>query len=186
MKSPRAFAGTLLAIVALPLAILSQFVLGTGGEAVIHWALGAGIALIAVSTFDFGTPRWIAWVAAFSAGSLAILLLMQGTADFARNDFLLHFAYQVLGQRLEALLVDLFMLWCIALLWTDSTGRTRMVGMAAMSLVVCLEIYQLYLAYHGSSLNAQPQLLKLVYLSPFAWLLLESRRRTVSSGQLVN
>jgi hypothetical protein len=186
VKSQRAFAGALLAILALPLAILSQFVLGGGGEAVIHWALGAGVALVAISVFDFVSPRWIAWVAALSAGCLAILLLLQGTAVFTGNDFLLRFAYQVLGQRLETMLVDLILVWCIALLWTDSTGKTRVVGIAAMSLVVCLEIYKLHLAYHGSPFNAQHQLLKLLYLSPFAWLLLESRKRTARSAQPIN
>jgi hypothetical protein len=80
----------------------------------------------------------------------------------------------VLGQQLESAFIDGLILWFVALLLRDSRGKTRLFGFAAMSIVVCSELYKHTLAYVG----AEPAgILKLTLLLPFVWLLLESKKK---------
>jgi hypothetical protein len=84
--------------------------------------------------------------------------------------------YQVLGQRVEGWLVDLFLAWCVAVLLMDSRGRSKVLGLVALSSAVGVEVYANVLAYHGTSLSTVAPALKLAVLLPFVWLLLESRK----------
>lgn len=71
------------------------------------------------------------------------------------------------------MLPDFFIVWCLVMLSQHSRGRTRRFGACVLTLVVAAEILDYGLAVRGGD---APGILKLVYLLPFAWLLLESRR----------
>ena len=49
-------------------------------------------------------------------------------------------------------------------------------GVATLSGAFAVEAYNYWLNYHGTTLDAEFAILKVVLLVPFAWLLLESRR----------
>jgi hypothetical protein len=63
------------------------------------------------------------------------------------------------------------------MLFIDSEGKTRILGLVAMSIVVGVKLYSYRLTYLGSSLDAEAPGLKLLYLLPFAWLLFETSKR---------
>lgn len=176
MRSPRGFAGAVVFLLALPVTRLYEILVGNGVEIVIHAALGLGAALMASSVFDFRTPRSIAWAGCVAAGGLAAIFLLQGVSLLISHSGLTQFAFQALGQRVEARLVDLFLLWCIALLLLDSRGKTKAFGCVVMSVVVCVEAYSLDLSLSGRSLDAEAPGFKLLFLLPFVWLLMESRK----------
>jgi hypothetical protein len=151
--------------------------MGDRAETVVHAGLALGSAVLSFAVFDFRTARWVAWIGAMSTGSLAAVFLLQGVSESIGTSSLTYLAFQILGQRLEASLVDLFTFWCIAMLLIDSEGKTRILGLVAMSLVVGVKLYSYGLTYLGSSLNAEAPGLKLLYLLPFAWLLFETSKR---------
>jgi len=108
---------------------------------------------------------------------LAAIFLLQGVSELTSHPRLTQFAYQVVGQRLEGRLVDLFLLWCMGLLLLDSRGKTKAFGLVVMSVVVCVEAYSFGLSFVGRSLDVEAPGFKLLFLLPFVWLLLESRAR---------
>ncbi len=112
----------------------------------------------------------------YLGGLASILFLMQGLSEVLQNAQLTDVVYRMLGQRVEGWFVDLFLLWCVALLLKDSRGRTKAFGFIALGVAVAAEIYANWLAYRGTSLNAQAPAFKLLVLVPFIWLLLESRK----------
>jgi hypothetical protein len=158
------------------MAALLQAVAGGDPEIVVHVALALGAALMALAVFDFRTPRWIAWTGSASVGVLAVIFLLQGVSELTHNESLTHLGFQVLGQRVEAWAGDLFVMWCIVVLFTDSRGWTRIAGAGALALVVAMRGYAYYLSYLGTSLSAEAPALKLLALLPFAWLLFETRK----------
>jgi hypothetical protein len=156
-------------------------VVGSGAEIVVHAALALGSVLMAFAVFDFRTSRWVAWAGCVSIGALAAIFPLQGVSELIPNARLAQVAYQTLGQRVERWLVDLFLVWCIAVLLLDSQGRTKMLGFIALSIIVCVEIYAYGLLLMGTSLGVVAPSLKLLFLLPFSWLLLESRKSSRSS-----
>lgn len=176
MKSTRGVLASIVFLLAVPLTALYQMVFDTGVGAVIHGALALGSALMSFAVFDFKTPRWAAWVGSASTGVLAAVFLLQGVSELAHDESLSYFAYQVVGQRLEGWLVDLFMVWCLVLLVFDTQAPTRIPGIVAMATVACARLYALVLAYQGTSLDAQAPMLKALWLVPFVWILFESKR----------
>jgi hypothetical protein len=112
--------------------------------------------------------------------AFGIILFTQAISELVPSDALKSFAYQGLGQRLEGVLVDGIMLWCVAILVSDSRGRIRILGILAMTAVLCVRAYAYRLAYIGTSLDATAAGLKLLYLLPFVWLFAASRVRGVA------
>jgi len=49
----------------------------------------------------------------------------------------------------------------------------QVLGIAAMTTVVCARAYSLVLTYHGTSLDAEAPILKMLWLMPFVWILFE-------------
>jgi hypothetical protein len=176
MRSPRGFVAAVVLLLALPVSLLHAMVVGAGAEIVVHAALALGSILMAGAVFDFRTSRWIAWAGCAAAAALAAIFLLQGLSELIPNAMLTQLAYQALGQRVEGWLVDLFLLWCIAVLLLDSQGKTKILGSIAISIVVCVEAYANGLSLIGTSLNVEAPSLKLLFLLPFGWLLLESRK----------
>ena len=177
MRSPRGLLAAIVFLLALPVAVLSEILFGSGDGTAIHLALGAGSLLLAFAVFDFKLPRWMNWIGCVSAGTLAVIFLLQAVALLIPNDSLTYLAYEVLGERLEGLLPDLVILWFVAMLLMDSQGKTRILGFVAMSIAVGSEVYKYTLVYLGTSIEAQPEVLRALMLLPFVWLLFESAKK---------
>jgi len=176
MRSPLGFAAaaTMLATLVVALAIL---VLDGDVGFVVHLGLGIGFALVALASFDFHIPRWASWLGAVAAGAFSLLLLLQAVSELVSSETFHRLVYDVLGQQLESILFDGFLLWCIAVLLRDSRGGTRRFGAVILAIVVCVEVYSWLLLLLGRSLNTDAPALKLFSVGVFIWLLLESRRR---------
>jgi hypothetical protein len=177
MRSPRGLLAAVVFLLAVPVTLLSQILFGSGASTTIHVALGAGSLLLAFAVFDFKLPRWINWIGCVSAGALAAIFLLQAVALLIPNDSLNYVAYQVLGQWPEGLFPALLILWFVAMLVFDSQGKTRILGFVAISIAVGFEVYTHTLAYLGTPIEAQPQMLRLLMLLPFVWLLFESTKK---------
>src|SRR5215210_4421805 len=177
LRSLRGFIAAIVFLLAIPVALLCQILFGSGAGTAIHLALGTGSVLLSLAVFDFKLPRWINWIGCVSAGALAAIFLLQAVALLIDNDSLTYLAYEVLGQRLEGRLPDLIILWFVAMLVFDSQGKTRILGFAATSIAVGSEVYKYTLAYLGTPIEAQPQMLRALMLLPLVWLLFESAKK---------
>lgn len=177
MRSTRGLLASVALLLVFPVALLYQLAFDTGVEAVIHGGLAVGSGLMSFAVFDFKTPRWATWMGSVSSGILAIVFTLQGLSEVTHHEALTHLAYRVFGQGLEGVLVDLFMAWCVVLLVVDRQATKRILGLVAMATVACAKVYSLALAYRGSSLDAEAPILKLSWLLPFVWILVESLTR---------
>ncbi|HEV7642375.1 MAG TPA: hypothetical protein VGO50_00410 [Pyrinomonadaceae bacterium] len=183
MRSPRGIFAAVVFLSLLPVAIVYQIFFENGLEIVIHFLLATGSIFIALAVFDFKTPRWmmgimlITWAASVSTGALAVIFLLQAIALIVQNDQLIYLAFQLLGQRLESTLGLPLIFWCIAMLLTDSRGKTWVFGLFVMSAVACYQVYFYGLTYFGA---APMEELKLVLLLMFVWLLFESAKKNIS------
>lgn len=167
----------------LPLAALYQALFSAGFDTFIHVVLAVGTLLVAAAVFDFSrVPKWMNWAACVLVGAEAVIFLLQGVSHLVRNEALTHVAYQVLGQHVEAALVNVFVLWCIAMLLVDSHGKTRILGAVAVGAVACFEIYKYRLFYLG---EAPAESLKLLFLLLFVWLLFESSKTGAESAKRI-
>lgn len=174
MRSRRGFLGALVFLSLLPVAVLYQMFFDNGIEIVTHGVLALGAGLISLAVFDFKVTNWITWAGCVATGVLAAIFLLQGVSLLVQNDALTYLAYQLLGQRLEVGLVDVLIVWFVALLLMDSQGKTRIFGFVALSIIVCFEVYKYSLAYFGA---APAESLKLLFLLPIVWFLFESKKR---------
>src|SRR4028119_2368221 len=97
MRSPRGFLGSLVLLFALPVAVLTQVLVGSGSAIAIHVALAAGCLFVSLSAFDFGVPRLLAWVGCVSAGAFAAIFLVQAASTLIGSESFSYFANEVLG-----------------------------------------------------------------------------------------
>jgi hypothetical protein len=177
MRSARGFLGAIVLLLALPVAVLTQVLFGSGSGIAIHLALAVGCVLVSFSAFDFGTPRWIAWIGCVSASAFAAIFLVQNASALIGNESFSYFANEVLGLWAEKLLLSLLIFWLVALLLTASRGKTRILGFVVMAIVVCVDIYVNFgLLYFGTNPFLETPAVKLPYLLPFVWLIFESRK----------
>ena len=137
MRSTRGLFASIAFLLAIPLTLLYQMVFGTGVEAVIHGALALASALMSFAVFDFKTPRWATWMGAVSTGALAAVFFLQSVSEVTHDETLTYLAYQVVGQRVEGWLVDLFMAWCLVVLVVDKQATRRTLGIVAMATIAC-------------------------------------------------
>jgi hypothetical protein len=177
MRSFRGFLAAIVFLLAVPVALLCQILFGSGAGTTIHLVLGAGSVLLSFAVFDFELPRWINWIGCVSAAALGAIFLLQAVALLIPNDSLNYVAYQVLGQWPEGLFPVLLILWFVAMLLFDSQGKTRILGFVALSIAVGFEVYTHTLSYLGTPIEAQPQILRLLMLPMFVWLLFESTKK---------
>ena len=177
MRSLRGVLAASACLLAVPVALLVELMVGSGIELVLHFVFGVGFLLTAFAVFDFKPPRWLPWVGCLSIGALGITFLLQGISQLLHNDSLTYLAFRVLGQQFEGWSVDVFLLWgCAAVLLTGQ-GKVRVFGICVMAVAVCAEIYSNGVRYLGSGAGGVSPLLKLTLLLPFVWLLLESSKR---------
>src|SRR5829696_6823601 len=160
IRSPLGLLAALTFLLGIPISFGWQILFGSGAGTMIHFFLAAGSVLLAFSVFDFKLPRWINWVGCAAALALGTIFLLQAVALLIPNDSLNYVAYQVLGQWPEGRLPDLLILWFVA-----------------MSIAVASEVYKYTLVYLGTPIEAQPQMLRLLMLLPFVWLLFESTKK---------
>jgi hypothetical protein len=178
MRSPRGVLGSLVLLLALPIAVLTQVLFGGGSAVAIHVALAAGCVLVSLSAFDFGTPRWLAWLGCVSAGAFAAIFLLQAASTLIGNESFSYFTNDVLGFWPEKVLLSLLTIWLVGLLLTARRDKTRILGFVAMAIVVCVEAYVYFgLLFLGTNPFLENAVVKLPYLLPFVWLLLESGKR---------
>ena len=81
IRSPRGFLGSIVIVLSLPVAVLTQVLLGSGSSVTMHVAFAVGCALVALSAFDFETPRWVAWTGCSAAGTFAAIFLLQAASE---------------------------------------------------------------------------------------------------------
>ena len=172
MLSPKGFAAAVVLLATVPVAITVEIVFGGGAEPIIHFGIGAGALLLALSMFDFPVPRWITWIGAAAAALFGATFVLQGIADSIDNESLYHFAFQVLGQQFERVLPDIILAWFVALLIVGSGGRSRILGWILIPIVVVAEA----IVYVGPLVGIEPPFVKVSLLLPFVWLLVESAK----------
>ena len=183
MRSPRGLLGSLVLLLALPIAVLTQILLGGGSAVAIHLALAVGCVLVSFSAFDFGTPRWLAWIGCVSAGAFAAIFLLQAASTLIGNESFSYFTNDVLGFWPEKLLLSFITFWFVGELLTASRGRTRILGFVAIAIVVCVEAYVYFgLLVLGTNPFLETAIVKLPYLLPFVWLIFESGQRRARTG----
>ena len=177
MRSPAGFLGAIVILMALPLAVLTQVLFGSGSGIAVHIALAVGSMLVALSAFDFGTPRWLAWIGCVSASAFAAIFLVQNASALVGNEQFSYFANQVLGLWGEKVLLSLLTIWLVGVLLTASPGKTRLLGFLVMAIVVCVDLYvDLSLLLLGTNPFLETPVVRLAYLLPFVWLIFESRK----------
>jgi len=176
MRSKLGFFGAIAFLASVPLALLAQNIFGgIAAETVIHFGCGTGFVLCAMAMFDFKLPNWMTWMGFISTSAVGIIFLIQGVSNLMPDNVgLFYFAFQTLGQGLEGWLIDLFMLWFIAVLFVHSQGWTKIFGFVVMSIVVAAEIYRIIRISSGGN---PPGALKLLSLLAIVWFLLESAKR---------
>ena len=172
MRSPQGFLASVVLVLALPVAILIQVLLGSGASLTMDVALAVGCVLLSLSAFDFETSRWVAWTGRVATGAFAVVFLLQATSELIRSDSFSYFSLQALGNWPERVLVTLLVFWFVAVLLSVGRGNTRILGFVAMAVVVGVDAYNYVLLYLGKA-----DALAALYLLPFVWLLFESSKR---------
>jgi hypothetical protein len=174
MRSPLGLLAALAFLVGVPISFGWQILFGSGAGTMIHFFLAAGCVLLAFAVFDFRLPRWMNWVGCAAGLALGTIFLLQAVALLIPNESLNYFAYGVLGQWPEGWLPDVVILWFVAMLVLDSRGKSRILGIVAVSVGVCFELYSHILRFLGTTPAGT---LKLLMLLPFVWLLFESIKK---------
>lgn len=181
MRSTTGLAAAVLLLLAVPLAFGSQILVDGSADLMIHLVVGAGCVLLAAAMFDFGLPRWVNRIGAAAAGAFGSIFLLQAFSQLVQIDALTYIAFDVLGQGVEKILPYVILIWFVALLLLGSRGKSRILGWSVMSIVVGVELVSIVGPLVGIHVESQ----KLLFLLPFAWLLIESgkRRPDVDTGQ---
>jgi hypothetical protein len=174
IRSPLGLLAALTFLVGVPISFGCQILFGSGAGTMIHFFLAAGSLLLAFAVFDFKLPRWMNWIGCAAGLALGTIFLLQAVALVIPNESLNYVAYEVLGQWPEGWLPDVVILWLVAMLVLDSQGKSRILGIVAVSIAVCLEVYSHTLRFLGTS---PTEILRLLMLLLFVWLLLESTKK---------
>src|SRR5215208_6797725 len=174
IRSPLGLLAALSFLVGIPISFGWQILFGSGAGTMIHFFLAAGSILLGFCVFDFELPSWINWIGCAAGLALGTIFLLQAVALVIPNESLNYFAYEVLGQWPEGWLPDLIILWFVGMLVFDSQGKSRILGIVAVSIAVCSELYSHILRFGGSSDTGS---LKLLLLLLFVWLLFESTKK---------
>jgi hypothetical protein len=115
--------------------------------------------------------------------AFAAIFLVQNAAALIGNESFSYFANEVLGFWPEKVLLSLVTFWLVGMLLSASRGKTRILGFVAMAIVVCVDAYVYFgLLYLGTNPFVETPVVKLPYLLPFVWLLLESRKMKPKKG----
>jgi hypothetical protein len=182
VRSLSGLLAALLLLLAFPLAVVCQIVLGAGAETVVHLVGGAGFVFLARSFFDFALPRWVSATGAAAAGGMGLIFILQALATVIPSEALNAVAFGLLGDLPEQVLIALLLVCLTATCLQISQGALRLLGLATLLVVVGTHLWRIYAQNLGI---AQPAELRLIYLLPFVWLLLESRAQAPRSDATV-
>jgi hypothetical protein len=174
IRSPLGLLAALTFLVGIPISFGLQILFGSGAGTMVHFVLAAGCILLAFCVFDFKLPRWMNWIGCAAGLALGSIFLLQAVSLLIPNESLHYIAYEVLGQWPEGWLPDVVILWFVGMLVFDSQGKSRILGIVAVSIAVCSELYSHTLRFLGTSPTAT---LKLLLLLLFVWLLFESTKK---------
>jgi hypothetical protein len=183
MRSTRGLLAAACFLLVVPIALLNSVLLGIDAEVTVHFVAAVGFALLALAVFDFRTPTWITWLACVAASISAVTYLLQGVSNLVPNESLHFLAFTLLGQQLERVLPDVLILWFVALALTDSYGKTRVLGLAILSVVVAEELLSYGFSLFGGSIYDVAAVLKAVLLLPFVWFILESAKKVSADAE---
>ena len=162
-------------LLALPFTIAFDMLFTGHAEVVIHMLLATGTLFIALSVFDFATPKWMTLTAFAAACVLAGIFFMQGLAELTQNEMFKSVAYSpALGGWGEALSVSMVMAWFIAVARAHCRGVAMLFGVASAATIIGLSAWGVLAAASGGT----PAWLRLVFLLPIAWFLFVSTRRS--------
>jgi hypothetical protein len=178
MRSTTGLAAATTLLLAVPLALGLEMLIGGVADLVIHAVVGVGCLLLAAAMFDFGLPRWVNLIGAAAAGAFGAIFLLQAVSQVTESDALSYVAFDVLGQEIEGVLPSVMLVWFAALLLAGSRGASRILGWAAMAIVVGVEATSIV----GPLLGIEATSQKLLFLLPVAWLLVESVKRRPDEG----
>lgn len=173
MRSRRGFYGAIAVLLLLPVAVVSSIAFGDE-ETGLHLALAAGAWLFAAAVFDF---RVVGWINRATCAALAVLggvFFLQAVSPLTGSEAFYEFSYDTLGQALEGSLTLWFVGWCVAMLLSDTQGKTRLFGFVT---VLPLFVY-VAATYVTKQIDADglPEALKLLFLPAMLWLLMESKK----------
>jgi hypothetical protein len=161
-------------LLALPLTVAIEIVLPGHAEVVLHLALAIGTFIVALSVFDFETPKTLTTIACAAACGLAAIFLAQALGALTQNETLKAFAYsQEIGGWGETITVSLVMAWLIGVA-LRGRGATLLIGVVSALIVVALGVWTMLAAPLGGT----PAELRLLFFIPVAWLLFVSTRRS--------
>jgi hypothetical protein len=182
VRSARGVAASVLFLVALPLPVVSQALFGLEAEAALHLVFAAGFLLLGLAFSDFAIPAWGRALGCAAAVALAGIFFLQGVSQLTPNESLRALAFDVLGQTVETLLIHAISFFLLLVVLRDSHGLSRVLGIAVLASVLGMELYTFVLSTAGVTLGAESFDVKVFYLLPFVWLLLESRERARLAG----
>jgi hypothetical protein len=86
MRSLRGVIAASVCLLAVPVALLCQLIVGSGAEIVLHLVGGVGCLLTAFAAFDFEPPRWLPWIGCLSIGAFGVTFLLQGISQLLHID----------------------------------------------------------------------------------------------------
>jgi hypothetical protein len=118
-------------------------------------------------------PALVNQVTFAATALLGVIFLLQAIAAAVGSDPLHDLAYDVLGQWLEGLLTLTFIAWCFVMLLCDSQGKTHLLGLAVVPLLLVYATVSFVTKFFG---DGPPDVFKLLFLPAMVWLLLESRK----------
>jgi hypothetical protein len=167
IRSPLGLLAALTFLLGIPISFGWQILFGSGAGTMIHFVLAAGCVLLAFAVFDFELPRWINWIGCAAGLALGTIFLLQAVALLIPNESLNYFAYEVLGQWPEGWLPDVIILWFVGMLVLDSQGKSRILGIVAVSIAVCSELYSHSVRFGGTSDTGSLKLLMLLLFGCF-------------------
>src|SRR5215218_5199602 len=141
IRSPLGLLAALTFLVGIPISFGLQILFGSGAGTMIHFVLAAGSLLLAFSVFDFKLPSLMNGIGCAAGLAVGSIFLLQAVSLLIPNESLHYFAYEVLGQWPEGWLPDVLILWFVALLVFDSQGKSRILGIVAVSIALSSELY---------------------------------------------
>jgi hypothetical protein len=178
MRSMRGLLAAIAFLLVVPLVLVNSALFDIEGEITVHFVAAVGFLLLALCVLDFRTQRWIMWAACVAGSISAVTYFLQGVSNLAPNNHTLHYlAFTVLGQQLERVMPTVLIVWFVAVLLTDSHGKTRILGMLVMAPVVAVDLLSYGSSLFGGSIYEVAPFLKAVMLLPFLWLAFESAKR---------
>ena len=183
LRSTWAVAAAVTILLAVPLAVASQVLLGGNApQVVVHVVLTIGMLLFVRAIFDFGLPRWINVIGALSAALFAVIFLLQAVSSLVpQNAALYDVAFGLLGIWPERVLALGVYAWFFGLLLLGTEGRTRLIGWVIVPIVTA---YHLIGAAGDILAFSVPSFGVISLLLPFVWVLIEGAKRRGAAGAL--